>query len=640
MKRNLIHFLLLFLFSLSACIPSGKLSEVVAYESGRPYTRWWWFASELDTLDVKYQLEWLKEQGFGGVEIAWIYPMHGDSTVKRVDWLSTEWSEAVAYAKRIADALGLGCDFTYGTLWPFNEVGLPDEDGSRGFYDSISPVNRTLTWEHPKKARILNHLDKEAFYRYASKMNSGLKDAYQGSKSGVFVDSWEVETRHMWTKGFGDKFKKRFGYAIEPFMDKLYQIGYEDVYYDYMSLISDYVLYEFYQPFTENANSQGAFSRSQCGGAPADLLSAFMLVDVPETEAILYEPNFGRIPASAAALTGKPIVSSETFTCLYGWNPWGGKGPYQGQEQVADMRLIADALFANGVNQIIWHGMPYNKKDDYSNYFYASVHVGPNAFFKNQLKDFNQYMTTVSNYMKKGKVYSDVALYLPLEDSWMGVEYPDSLQMPWVWGEYELRYVWAPDYLKGYQPLWVNNKVLTESCIVNNRMLYGEHDFSALVIDVEYLDLLSLRQVVRLAESGLPILMPRTPKQPGKNKSTEYTELLTKLLALSNVSSVPTQILCESPLLEGQDLPEFWCRQDGRDLYIFFANPAAKKLKYPLRYKQAFEDQGSVCPITIYTPVGPKPYTLNFAPNQSLLLKIKADGTIENVDISFEAKEI
>ena len=350
MKRNLIHFLLLFLFSLSACIPSGKLSEVVAYESGRPYTRWWWFASEPDTLDVKYQLEWLKEQGFGGVEIAWIYPMHGDSTVKRVDWLSTEWSEAVAYAKRIADALGLGCDFTYGTLWPFNEVGLPDEDGSRGFYDSISPVNRTLTWEHPKKARILNHLDKEAFYRYASKINSGLKDAYQGSKSGVFVDSWEVETRHMWTKGFGDKFKKRFGYAIEPFMDKLYQIGYEDVYYDYMSLISDYVLYEFYQPFTENANSQGAFSRSQCGGAPADLLSAFMLVDVPETEAILYEPNFGRIPASAAALAGKPIVSSETFTCLYGWNPWGGKGPYQGQEQVADMRLIADALFANGVN--------------------------------------------------------------------------------------------------------------------------------------------------------------------------------------------------------------------------------------------------------------------------------------------------
>ena len=186
----------------------------------------------------------------------------------------------------------------------------------------------------------------------------------------------------------------------------------------------------------------------------------------------------------------------------------------------------------------------------------------------------------------------------------------------------------------------MNNKVLTESRLVNNRLLYGEHDFSALVIDVEYLDIASLRQVVRLAESGLPILISRTPKQPGKNKSAEYAELLNKLSTLSNVSSDPKQVLCESPLIAGENLPEFWCREDGEDLYVFFANPAAKKLKYPLRYKQAFEDKGTVCPITIYTSVGPKPYTLNFAPNQSLLLKINADGSIENVDIHFEAKEI
>ena len=134
--------------------------------------------------------------------------------------------------------------------------------------------------------------------------------------------------------------------------------------------------------------------------------------------------------------------------------------------------------------------------------------------------------------------------------------------------------------------------------------------------------------------------MTRAPKQPGKNKSAEYAELLKKLASLSNVSSDSNQILCESPLIAGDELPEFWCREDGDDLYIFFANPAAKKLKYPLRYKQAFEDKGSVCQITINTPVGPKPYTLNFAPNQSLLLKIKADGSIENVDIYFDAKEI
>ena len=231
MKKSLIYSLLLGMALMVACTSPQQPTEVIPYESGKPYTRWWWFASEPDTMDIKYQLEWLKEQGFGGVEIAWIYPMHGDSTVKRVGWLSPEWSDAVAYAKETADALGLGCDYTFGTLWPFSEVGLPDEDGTRGYYDSISPINRTLTWEHPKKARVLNHLDKHAFNRYAAKMNKGLAKAYQGSKSGVFVDSWEVETRHMWTAGYGEKFKERFGYAIEPYMDKLYEPGNEDVYY-------------------------------------------------------------------------------------------------------------------------------------------------------------------------------------------------------------------------------------------------------------------------------------------------------------------------------------------------------------------------------------------------------------------------
>ena len=441
---------------------------------------------------------------------------------------------------------------------------------------------------------------------------------------------------------FTRKFKERFGYEIEPLMDKLYQPGYEDVYYDYMTLMSDYVLYDFYKPFTDHAHTQGAFSRSQCGGAPADLLTAFMLVDVPETEAILYEPNYGRIPASAAALAGKDVVTSETFTCLYGWRKWGGKGPHQDEEQVADMRLIADALFANGTNQIIWHGMPYNEKGKgkNDNHFYASVHVGPDAYFKDQLKDFNDYMTKVSRYMRKGKVYSDVALYLPLEDSWMGVEYPDSLQMPWVWGEYELRYVFAPDYLAGYQPLWVNAKVLSEAAYADGVLRYGDLTFSALEIDVEWLDIAALRQMVRLAKEGLPVVMAREPKQPGKNKSAEFAALYKELMALSNVSTHPAEVLKQKPLLEGEDLPDFWCRQDGEELYIFVANPVAKKLKYPLRYGQAFEDQGSVRNVVVNTVAGSQSLQLNFHPNESLMLKVNKEGKVEVIDLGFTAKKI
>lgn len=621
---------------------SVQQTDEELYAEGKPYTRWWWFASEIQNDDILYQLKWLKDNGFGGVEIAWVYPMRGDSTIVRPAWLSEEWAAPVNYAKRTADSLGLGCDFTYGSLWPFNAFDLPDEYATHSFHQKESPQNRTLTWEHPRKAKILNHLDREAFAYYAAQMNEGLKDAYRGSKSGIFVDSWEVDTRQLWTEGFGEKFKERFGYAVEPLMDSLYVPGYEDVYYDYMSLMSDYVLYEFYKPFTDNAHAQGAFSRSQCGGAPADLLGAFMLVDVPETEAILYEPNYGRIPASAAALSGNDVVTSESFTCLYGWRGWGGKGPYQDQEQIADMRLIADALFANGTNQIVWHGMPFNRKGDGKddNHFYASVHVGPDSFFKDQLKDFNDYMAKVSRYMRRGKVYSDVAHYLPLEDSWMGVEYPDSLQMPWVWGEYELRYVAAPEYLKGYQPLWVNDRVLSEASFEDGELRYGDMTFSALSVDAQWLDIRTLKHIADLARKGLPVIMAREPMQPGRNKSEEYAEIYAGLMRLENVSSSPEDVLVQKPLLEGEDLPDFWCREDGDEMYIFVANPAAKGLKYPLRYGQAFEDRGSRREITVNTSAGAQHLTLDFRPNESLLLKVGADGKVEVVGLGFSARKI
>ena len=644
MKKSTLFFCTaMLLTAVFSCAPKQSVPTTVEpYAEGKPYTRWWWFASEIQKEDVKYQLEWLKEQGFGGVEIAWVYPMEGDSTVARTKWLSPEWAEPVNYAKQIADSLGLGCDFTYGTLWPFSSYTLPEKYWTRSFYNKKGEANRNITWEHPRMAHILNHLDSEAFDYYAAEMNEGLKEAFKGSKSGVFVDSWEVETRQLWTEGFGEKFYEKFGYKIEPLMDKLYDKGYEDVYYDYMTLMSDYVLYEFYKPFTDNAHSQGAFARSQCGGAPADLLTAFMIVDVPETEAILYEPNYGRIPASAAALAGKDVVTSETFTCLYGWKRWGGKGPYQEQEQVADMRLIADALFANGTNQIIWHGMPFigknHTKDE--NYFYASVYVGRDSYFIDQLKDFNNYMAKVSRYMRKGNTYSDVALYLPLEDSWMGVELPEELQMPWVWGEYELRYEFAPEYLAGYQPLWVNAKVLKESQYADGTLKYGDMQFSTLAIDVEWLDIAALREVVRLAKQGLPVVMSREPKQPGKNKSEEFGKLYAELMSLENVSADPTKILAQKPLIEGENLPDFWCRKDGEELYIFVANPAAKNLKYPLRYGQAFEDEGSQRDNTINTKAGAQSLKLTFKPNESIMLKVAADGKVEQIDLGFTAKKI
>ena len=289
------------------------------YSSSKPYTRWWWFASIIKNEDIKDQLDWLKQNNFGGVEIAFVYPVNKNPKAERIPWLGKEWQGAVSYAKQYADSIGLGCDFTFGTLWPFGGTFVKDSDRTRIWGDPRFKQPLAKSWTMPDTGNVVNHMDKGAFERYAKVMGDALSPALKGTKSSIFCDSWEVDTKYIWTEGFDKVFQKQFGYDIRPFMDSIYSKGNAGPRYDYMKLVSQLVLNEFYLPFTVKAHELGAISRVQCAGAPVDLIKAYASVDIPETEAMLYEPGYSQIVSSAAALSGKKIVSSETFTCLYGW---------------------------------------------------------------------------------------------------------------------------------------------------------------------------------------------------------------------------------------------------------------------------------------------------------------------------------
>ncbi|TSA29277.1 MAG: hypothetical protein D4R67_02230 [Bacteroidetes bacterium] len=635
-QKSLIISLLTGLLSL--LYPGTGKSQETNYTDftiAKPLTRWWWFASEIDTNAVQYQLDWLKKNEFGGVEIAWIYPVGGDSAAKRYAWQSAGWTRSVAFAKRYANSIGLACDFTFGTLWPFGDSQVPPEDGTIFAGDTLSEATMRLTWEHPVKGRVINHLDRDALMRYAQRMISALRPALLGSYSALFCDSWEVETRKLWTKGFDQEFNSRYSYDILPLVDSLYRPGFEPVYYDYMKLLSDYVLYEFYAPFTEVAHQNNAFTRVQCGGSPTDLLTAFSLVDIPETEALLFEPSFARIPASTAVITAKPVVSAEAFTCLYGWKGWPGPGPFQKQEQIADLKLVADALFANGVNQIIWHGMPYNPKGG-SNLFYVSVHVGPDAPFALELPPFNKYLERTTSFMRAGKPYTSMAIYLPLEDSWMGVEYPDSLKFPWAWGAYELRYVKAPEEIRGYQPVWINQNFLSGFTRDEaGNFFCGNARISSLYVDVEYMEFESLHWILLLAQSGMPVCLKRDPIEPGTLFSPLYDQVLSSLKSLPNVSADLHLVVTTPPLVAGANLPDFWSRETADGLYIFFANPKTRGLKYPLRYGQSLSEETVEREVTISYQGFTIHTTLSFKPYQSLLIKVTRFGEIEPVNITF-----
>ncbi len=171
--------------------------------------------------------------------------MDGDTAnyTPRQEWLSREWTEVVRYAKICADNLGMGCNFTFGTLWPFGDSRVPFEEDARSLIDPNRQHEINSSWQYPKKGLAIDHLSREAFHHNAERVGNALAPALKGSKIASFCDSWEVETRFLTNPGFEDDFFKRYGYQLTDFRDNLCSnvAPYPDVRYDYMKLLSEYV---------------------------------------------------------------------------------------------------------------------------------------------------------------------------------------------------------------------------------------------------------------------------------------------------------------------------------------------------------------------------------------------------------------
>ena len=645
-----IIYISCFVFSLVivGCKRGGKQvnndtqgESVTLYQSAKPYTRWWWFASEIKKKDVQAQLSWVKEQGFGGVEIAWLYPlyrMNKNITRNTADhpqiWLSEAWTEIVQYAAHCCDSLGLGCDFTVGSGWPFGDSYVKKSDGVQIFGDTAFDQKISFSWEYPVYGRVINHLSKTALLHYAGRIGKALHPALKGSRSTLFCDSWEIKLNahnKLWTNGFDNLFKTMFNYDIVPYMEKGID-NFPDVRYDYMKCLSKNVIDSFYIPFTEFCHSMNIKSRVQCLASPTDVMEAYAMVDIPETEAMLNNPVYSRIVSSAAALAGRKIVSSETFTCMYGF-----PDKYIREEQTADLKMVSDALFAQGVNQIFWHGMPFNRVGEDTVNFFASVYVGRKGSLTPELPELNEYIRKVCSYMQKGKTYGQIAVYIPWEDRVMAGAYPPERQRVWVWGQYEMRYTKIPEELNPYCPLWVNRYFLKNAEVKNNKLLCGDVEFEMLYLDVHYLDIEAIKTIIDIAKKGVPVCLKQFPFEPGFNKSKNYRKLVFDLASLPNVNASfkPTFrqfITCDTLL-------DYWVREDNGNMYIFFANPVSHNLEYPITSGQSFTTTIIEKLVHINRKGQSIALKLRFKPYQSLLLKIDEEGVVEYKNIYFLPNE-
>ncbi len=91
-------------------------------DDSRPMMRWWWFGVAVEKPEIQHELEEMKADGFGGAELAFVYPQVVDDPAKHLvnePFLSAPMLDAVGYAASEAGRLGLRLDVTLGSGWPY-----------------------------------------------------------------------------------------------------------------------------------------------------------------------------------------------------------------------------------------------------------------------------------------------------------------------------------------------------------------------------------------------------------------------------------------------------------------------------------------------------------------------------------------
>lgn len=78
----------------------------------RPFVRWWWNGTMIETEELERELDVMKAAGIGGVEINPIAHPEGPDLQghKACDWLSPEWNDRIKFTIKEASKRALTVD--------------------------------------------------------------------------------------------------------------------------------------------------------------------------------------------------------------------------------------------------------------------------------------------------------------------------------------------------------------------------------------------------------------------------------------------------------------------------------------------------------------------------------------------------
>lgn len=388
----------------------------------------------------------------------------------------------------------------------------------------------------------LDHFSKSAVDSY----NSYFKNAFAGKDYRIrsfYNDSFEVYGADF-TVSFFEEFEKLRGYDLKAFLPYLESEENTEmvrrVKSDYRETINDLLLTNFTKNWTSWAHAQSKLTKNQAHGSPGNLLDLYAAVDIPECETfgssyfpipglrrdsadirnVDPDPIMLKFASSAAHLTGKNLVSSETFT-------WLGE---HFKSSFSQMKPEVEQAFLAGVNHVFYHGVTYSPEDiPYPGWlFYASLNLTQQNSLWPHFKGFNDFIGRSQAILQAGQADNELLVYWPVYDVW--AEPKGKMEMITVhavdeWLHPTEFYKQSKSLIEaGYSLDFISDDMISKSKVTVGQIQTSSQNSAKVLIipETEFMPIETLKSILKLAENGAKVIFQSKPKSiPGHRTDQE-----------------------------------------------------------------------------------------------------------------------
>lgn len=362
-----------------------------------------------------------------------------------------------------------------------------------------------------------------------------LAAADAGAVRALFVDSLELMGQLPFTTDFLEQFRLRAGYELTPYLPLLFRSGGESKYAEMIDLFGtsgkplyvdrvpgtaervreDYesvrrALFEerFITGIRQWANTRGLALRLQAHGGYGDYLDTYALADIPESEGLFAGGSFDflKLASSAAHVAGRRRASTESFITLR---------LFGNRLERPDMHMLAGRAFSAGINQLVYHGVPYpyTRADGKQWYPFSGgfgrILAGPFPMTHRiddaelaSLADFNLFISRLSLAMTRGRPVMDLA-WLRADPS-----YPDTVSLRFGKVEPHESESSTTGTLRrrGLAHDRVSRTMLTTARVLDGRFEIGAAAYRALLLDpLEVAEPQLVEKIDEIAAAGIPV---------------------------------------------------------------------------------------------------------------------------------------